>query len=339
MGQRKTYISVLNVIACLAVVMLHANGVFWEFSYDRYWISANVIESLFYFAVPVFFMISGVTLLDYRQRYGTEVYVKKRIQKALIPFLFWNCVAVVYLLVTDKLQLQELSFISFINAVINSEYVSVYWFFIALFTVYLSIPFFGLITEKKRKKIYMYIIVLTFVLNSLLPFLCAFVNINYNYDLVMPLGSNYLIYVLLGYCIDQYEIKRKCRILIYILGFAGLIMQCLGTWYLSYEAGQIIQTFKGYINVPCILYSVAVFILFRYQDYADSSIRILDKISGDTFGIYLIHWFILDYIVSFSEISRYSIWYRVGGGILVFVVSGLLVKILRHIPQLRKVLP
>ena len=57
--KKKIYIQILGVIACLAVVAMHVNGCFWQFSYDRYWITANIIECICYFAVPIFFMISS----------------------------------------------------------------------------------------------------------------------------------------------------------------------------------------------------------------------------------------------------------------------------------------
>lgn len=70
------YLSALNALSCIAVVMLHTNSCFWEFSKARYWVTANVIECVMYFAVPVFFMISGATLLDYRERYSTKTFFK-----------------------------------------------------------------------------------------------------------------------------------------------------------------------------------------------------------------------------------------------------------------------
>ena len=85
------YLSLLSVIACLSVVILHTNNCFWRFSSTEfYWKTANLVESLFYYAVPVFFMISGATLIDYPQRYSTLVFFRKRLTKTLIPFVFWS---------------------------------------------------------------------------------------------------------------------------------------------------------------------------------------------------------------------------------------------------------
>lgn len=47
--KRIEYIDLANVIATFAVVFLHANSCFWDFSKERYWITADVIESVFYF--------------------------------------------------------------------------------------------------------------------------------------------------------------------------------------------------------------------------------------------------------------------------------------------------
>lgn len=56
-------ISLLNVLACISVVILHANGSFWSFRSDNSWAINNIIECIFYFAVPVFFMITKEKIL------------------------------------------------------------------------------------------------------------------------------------------------------------------------------------------------------------------------------------------------------------------------------------
>lgn len=76
------YISVMKALATVSVVILHTNGYFWMYDGNvKKWTSACVIDSLFYFAVPLFYMISGATLIDYRKRYTTGVYLKKELKK------------------------------------------------------------------------------------------------------------------------------------------------------------------------------------------------------------------------------------------------------------------
>ena len=83
---RMLYIDILNVVSCLAVVFLHTNEMFWAFSYEPYWISANIIECVFYYAVPVFFMITGTTLIDYRKNTIQKSFFVSEFQKQLYHF-------------------------------------------------------------------------------------------------------------------------------------------------------------------------------------------------------------------------------------------------------------
>lgn len=75
-------ITFLQVVSAFSVIALHTNSCFWNFDANAgYWFSANIIESVFYFAVPVFFMISGITLIDYQEKYSTKVFFLKRAKK------------------------------------------------------------------------------------------------------------------------------------------------------------------------------------------------------------------------------------------------------------------
>ena len=96
-NQHISYLDLAGVASAIAVVILHANGSFWHFSATGgYWGRANIIECLFYFCVPIFFMISGITLIDYNKRYSLKEYFKKRINKVVIPYIFWSLFAIAY---------------------------------------------------------------------------------------------------------------------------------------------------------------------------------------------------------------------------------------------------
>lgn len=84
------YLTTLNVLSCFSVIMLHCNTIYWQAPVGKVWISANFIETAFYFAVPIFFMVSGCTLFDYRKRYSTSTYFHKRFGKTVFPFLVWS---------------------------------------------------------------------------------------------------------------------------------------------------------------------------------------------------------------------------------------------------------
>ena len=328
---RMLYIDILNVVSCLAVVFLHTNEMFWAFSYEPYWISANIIECVFYYAVPVFFMITGTTLIDYRKKYNTKEFFCKRISKTIIPFLIWSIIAVFYYKIMKKTNLTTDSLNAILDGIINTKYVPIYWYFISLIPVYLSIPVLSLIPDEQKKSAYFYIVILTFVFNSLIPLISEITGNRFvsNPGLRMPLGGGYLFYALLGYLLSHSDLKRYKK-WIYLLGIVGLTIHIIGTWYLSYRIGDIGRTFKGYLNVPYILYSIAVFTFFKERDYGKCNFKIFKFVkyfSGTTFGIYLMHWFILDI---FKQVTggRFSkmLSYRIVGAIIIFSICGIFIK-------------
>ena len=166
-------------------------------------------------------MITGVTLLDYNKKYPTKTYFIKRFKKAVIPFLFWSVFAVVWFYRSDLINVltgkidafPNVSFDDLINGIINTKYMGVYWFFIPLFCVYLVIPIFASIPENKRKRVFSYIILVSFIINIFVPFLLSIFGelfcISIKWKFSFSVGLEYVFYVLVGYMIHNYEIKRK----------------------------------------------------------------------------------------------------------------------------------
>ena len=218
-SQPRIYIDFLAIVSAFAVVMLHANGIFWSHPAGRLWITSNCIEAMFYFAVPVFFMISGATLMDYREKYSTREYFVRRAIRAGIPFLAWKtgCVLAMCHLPYGHFFSRETAFI-FLNEFWNSSVITVYWFFLPLFVIYLSIPFLSSVREKRTN--FGYVIawsVLVMAAQLLVDFLKRKWGLGSSLDLnfgqISSVVSAYpLLYPLLGYWLATYEIPRKCRI-------------------------------------------------------------------------------------------------------------------------------
>ena len=172
MTAKKTYITVLNVYSCLSVVLLHGSA-FWNFRKTPGWIADNFVESFFYFAVPVFVMLSGATLMDYRERCTTKEYFKKRVRKTVIPFLFWSIVGLFFVIWRDGSGSVDLHPVAILDAIINCRYIGIYYFFIIIFGVYLAIPVFSAIPKEKRQRTFLYCILAALAVNVLLPFLAS----------------------------------------------------------------------------------------------------------------------------------------------------------------------
>ena len=346
MGQNKRieYISLASVISAIAVVFLHTNNCFWSFSTASYWFEANIIESTFYFAVPIFFMISGAMLIDFSKKYSLKEYFSKRFHKTVIPYVAWSLIGVVLnVYVFEKVKLGSVNLTYIVNGLLNGTLVQAYWFFIPLFCIYLAMPLFSAVSEGKRKEIFTYLAAVAFLLNILIPFLISVCGIGIKLGLSLSVASGYLFFTLTGYLIHTYDIERKYRYLIYVLAVFGLVIMITGTYSSSIAAGNIVSLYKGYYNLPCVLYSVGIFVFIKYGfvrvmkfDEVKSAVNFLN---GYTFGIYLIHVFVLLAVTKFFVVDNKLLAYRLVAPFVYILISIAVIWILRKIPYVRKIVP
>lgn len=246
-AERIDFIDYLNVLSCIAVIALHCNGCFWNFSYERYWKTSVFIECFFYWAVPCFFMITGATLIDYRNKYSTKTFFEKRFWRSVVPFLFWSIVWILYTKMYKGKGLMEL-----IDILINAKANGVYWFFPALFSVYLAIPVLGFIDEHKKILAFNYMIFISLITNSILPMLFSLSNVNYNYSLTSLISGGYMVYVLIGYLLVHYynSLCFRTRMWIYLCGLCGFAARALTVLIWSLEDGKINNTLGGVFRSP-----------------------------------------------------------------------------------------
>lgn len=332
----KKHLTFLNVLACFAVVALHTNGVVHQFSYDSYWISANIIENIFYFAVPIFFMIVGVTSLDYREKYTTSQFLKKRFIKTLVPFLAWSIIAMFYQIRVNNFQITSIR--SIWNGVMQVQYNNLFWFFMPLFVVYLSIPIFAVIPKNVRKESYRYLLIVSIIFNALLPLLLKILKLSYNDALFIPGG--YVMLVILGYYLEHY-LNQKYYNYIYVLGILALCIQIIGTQYLSYKIGSVNPLFKGYLGTTTIIYSSAIYLAVKQFSQLKISNRLhtlCQPLAKRSFGIYLMQYFFLDYAIR-HHFAVYSIQYRIIAPFIIFALCYLLTYILQKIPIIKHIVP
>lgn len=338
------YISLASVISAIAVVHLHANSCFWEFSAtERYWKTANIIESVFYYAVPIFFMITGATLIDFYERYELKEFFRKRVNKAVIPYLFWSLIGFFYIeVVLNGTSVSNISIKEIINGLITGKLVSIYWFFIPLFCVYLCIPLFAAVEKKRKEKILFLLACIAFFINILVPFIKSIMGIMSDFPWRIDVAAGYLFYVLIGYLIVKKDISRTISIVVYCLGVLGLSLHVFGTYYMSINAGSLVQIFKGYNNIPCVLYSCAIFVFVKQIGgllMQDSKLsKVISFLARYTFPIYLLHYYVLATIVKMGA-DTHSIIYRLLATYVAIIVAIVITIIIRKIPMARNILP
>ena len=340
MSYEKNYISILNVLACIGVVILHT----FETGYtsDANFVFEVLIRAIAYCAVPVFFMITGATLIDYRERYDTKTFFKKRLLKVIIPLIIWSIIYFIINFFKGKFSINDLSFKFVFEYFFLVKTNPIFWFFVVIIGIYLAIPVISLIPQESRRKAFLYIIIITFVFNQFLPDLLYHLNLNYNYDLKFPLTySGWISFIFIGYYIDKYEIVKKHRVIIYVLGIIGFLTMVVPTIFISYHKNESCSWFDEYYDAPCVLYSASVFLFFKSKinnnQIVTKIMPFFNFVAPTTLGIYVPHIAIRDFL-------RYFYTYSYFGMNLVLTLSILticfiVVKIVQKIPGLRHIFP
>ena len=338
------YLSILNILACLGVVFLHSNSIFWGHPSGMLWISSNFIETFFYWSVPIFFMISGATLTNYRKRYTTATFLHKRFSKTVLPFLFWSVIAGLFISHISKTPM-DWNLLHVADNIFNTRYFSVYWFFIPLFSIYLSLPIISKLSTDLKLLFYFIILGVVFVFT--LPLICNLLKLSVNFAIIPPpVYGGYIIYVILGFYLDQTTLSLKVRRIIYLFGILGWFIHFEGTTLLSNGTLGINGTFKGYTNLPCFLHSLAIFVFFRhlnfqkiFKQYYNPATRFVYRLASCTFGIYLLHFFLILWLPQTFNIDCSKLSWRIGGGLLIFIICAFISNYAKKLPIINKLIP
>ena len=346
LGNNKDFtLTFIQVICALAVVTLHTNICFWEFSAtERYWFTANIIECVFYFAVPVFFMITGITLIDYQDKYTTLEFFKRRIRKSVVPYIAWSSIGVVFLVATKSIPARQVTASWIIAGLLSTNgIIGVYWFFKPLYCAYLSIPLFSAVEKEKKKRMAEYLLIISFLINILPPFLTSVLHSGFVWPYEISVVSGILFWVWGGYYLYYYPPGKIQKTILIGLSALGLLLHIIGTYAASVQAGSLQQLYKGYTNLPCVLYVPGVFCVLRKTAEKiagfDRLKRMIECLGKYTFSVYLLHWFVLR-LMDFTNIFDYhSIIYRLFAPFLVYGLVSMIVWFMRKNRWLARIVP
>lgn len=126
--KRIVYIDFIRVLAMFLVVLAHACAS--ELGHKSNSIDWNIAHSLVIItevAVPLFFMISGSTILNSPKTRSIRYLFKHRLPKILIPFIIWSVITAYFARQIDG----TYTYHSFMNAVLSMYHQPViiaYWF-------------------------------------------------------------------------------------------------------------------------------------------------------------------------------------------------------------------
>lgn len=343
---RVVYYDVLTVCAAFAVVVLHCNGSVHVYSSSFRWTLSLLIEVLFFWAVPVFFMLTGAKTLSYRDRYSTKEFLIRRCKRIFIPYLAWSAFLYVYRFGIIGDGVSALSITGFIDAFMNNTIEPTYWFFIAMIGVTLSVPIISLIISNHSAV--RYLILGTFLLSSVLPYVFGFLGLPWNVDFSIQSSSIYIMYLLIGYEISKpnFQVSYRGNCLLTALSMSSFVFRFVYTYLTSSQAMEVNRLLFSYGAFTAVFPSVWIFLTFKKLEpvftsrMAGRGGRLLTSASQASFGIYLIHKLLLDnFICGTMHVSINSLWLKTVGPIVVFTSCWTIVTLLRKIPGFKALIP
>jgi surface polysaccharide O-acyltransferase-like enzyme len=158
---------------------------------------------------------------------------------------------------------------------------------------------------------------------------------NFNVGLVV----GYVSYFILGFYLNKTEISKKHRTIIYILGFAGLVLTIILNLFASKNAGRPSEEFYDSFSLNVFLMSVAIFIWFKYNAKGTERLnKIIFSLSKYSFGAYLVHVFIIQSLtaVGFSSETFHPLFSVPAITIFTTIMSYLISLVLNKIPIIKK---
>lgn len=337
---KKEYISNLRVLATFSVILLHTAADFvlrfGEMPLNV-WHVANLWDAITRFCVPVFVMISGAVLLGRDEDLGA--FMRKRLNRIIIPFLFWSIVYVVYynyswlfrysILSTAKLTIIEV----FKGAAVHL------WYLFMIIGIYLFIPIIRKWTIVFKENEIRFFLVMWMV-----TVLVSFFNVELLKKFNLIYFSSFLGYLILGYYLDKIALVN-IRLWLWVsvaLIVVGFLATFIFTYHASLTGNEFVSKYYGYLTPNVILTAIGVFLLFRLRFTKTSNIVLsMDKHS---FGIYFIHIIVLTTLKQLVDSESFLFnpfmlgLYIIGLALSTLVISYIIVLLLDKIPFLRKLI-
>lgn len=310
--QRILYLDRLRILATAAVIVLHtASKVMYSsgtFSFN--WHVSNIADSGVRWCVPVFAMISGALFLDPDKDIQVKKLYTNNILRMITAFAFWT---VVYTFnpFSDRYFTWE--------QLISGHYHL--WFLFMIAGFYITVPLLREITRSEHMT--KYFLIVSFVFNIaantffhiVLPCfqnlgrneICSALSKNYE-NMHIDLLLGYSFYFVLGYYLSRKDFCRKTYLFICLSAAAA----CLVTIFLTYAASVNRNTtwtgWYNYLSLNTMMESMGIFLWIKNikSGCHEKCQTRIPSISQYTFGIYLVHVFILELLIQKSALLSFN---------------------------------
>lgn len=296
MKQRDYKLDIVRIVACLMVVLMHSPMPNMELSS----IIAVGNTMITMPCIGLFFIVSGYLLLPVKT--SMKDFLTKRLGKVVWPTLVFTLFYIIVNTICDggdiKSILKQIASIPF-----GAQGNGVLWFMYTLMGLYLIAPIITPFIEKATRKELEFIIGL-WAITLLWPYLMIVLSVNTGIDSILHSFSGYGGYFILGFYLKKYPIR--------INTFAALLLIVMPfVLYIGFKKIGIELGFKegfSYLSLPIALMTLSVFLLLQKYVRTDKLSLMVRNVISDfsncSFGIYLLHVFVMRRIIWNMDIIR-----------------------------------
>lgn len=344
LSNRIVWIDLLRVVCIFTIVLLHSScDLYYHFSDNiNDWYSSLYINCFTAFAVPCFFMISGMLMIN------QNINLKKILHKSFLFFLSLLLWSIIYILFRKYMYGENIDIVKSMLQIPFSSQGPHLWFMYDLLSIYLLLPLINFVYYKNDKMMNRYLLFLIFAIPSLISTIENILSISMDLPLFSLMFPSLGVF-LLGKIFYESKLKNK-KVLFFLFILVGYSFMVVGNYIVSIKRGEPINAFIGnYGTIPVLMYSSGIFGLFL--SFSDSIEKLSSKIkkiiyciSKNSMGIYFSHIIVKDMIGNITLGNIYissnsgSNLNMILGAILYFMISLLFTNIVSKSQLFGKIL-
>lgn len=317
---RLYWIDAIRSFACLCVLLSHS--VIPGGTRGSY-----IINPLQYFVVAgasvLFFMISGA--LVFNKPKPLVPFIKKRLTRIFLPMVIWTVLTLLVYCMAGKMEWSQLG-TSLLLLPFTQQY-GPYWFIYVIFGIYLFAPMVATWLEKCSRSELLVLLVVGFVAMAV-PYL-RIVNKDFSKGLFLETGSLYYFVGYLWVCLTGYYIRRYVNITKFKWWHALVLVAVVAMPLLLGAAGEPYSVIKKRTSLNVVLLCACYFIILKHVRLGDGMKQVVFVFAKHTFGIYLVHKQVIDFIVA-PVVKRLDLSYVVSIP-LVFIATLALSYVIVHL--------
>ncbi len=336
--EKKIYIEYLRILAIILVIYNHTRSLGYDLykvteEASSYWLSVAMIP-LCKIAVPIFFMISGVTLLS-KEESIKEIFSKRILKYGIVILLFGTLQFFRY----ARSGKTAFTLSAWFMNLYSNPLLETYWFLYLYVGFLLLLPFQRKIAASLKKEEFFYLFCLN-VICSLLAVIGHMTGYFINGNIFAL--TTIFFYPLMGYGMDKYCGKKNGIPFILLTVISWISIVFLSVIYIKTGKGTV-DNLDVFLQLFTPLLACGIFgtIKTLCKTNVGKFSSLVTCIGGTAFGIYLIEDMIrnqLEKIVVKVEPNAFINDFVVGVvfTLATFAVGALIIIIAKRIPIIKK---